>query len=285
MSKILTKQSYTMEEKGFRDQVIEGERFEFGKNWRVYLNGLTDEKIEIAKQSLADMLECNDLEGKKFLDVGCGSGLFSLAATKLGASVHSLDFDPYSVRCTELLRERYPSQNEWVIQEGSILNKDYIASLGIFDIVYSWGVLHHTGNMQRALENVQIPVKEKGKLFIAIYNDQGKASLRWKKIKKIYNSGALGKAFIISVFFSYFFLRGLAADILRFKNPAKRYADYKKRRGMSMVRDWYDWLGGYPFEVASPEAIFEYYKKNNYKLTRLKTTSGWGCNQFVFEKS
>jgi 2-polyprenyl-6-hydroxyphenyl methylase/3-demethylubiquinone-9 3-methyltransferase len=172
-----------------------------------------------------------------------------------------------------------------VIQEGSILNKNYIDSLGKFDIVYSWGVLHHTGNMQKALENVQIPVGEKGKLFIAIYNDQGNASMRWKKVKKIYNSGSLGKAFIISTFFPYFFLRGLVADIFRIKNPMKRYADYKKRRGMSMVRDWYDWLGGYPFEVASPEAIFEYYKKNGYRLTRLKTMTSWGCNQFVFEKS
>jgi len=93
-----------MEEKVFKDQVIDGERFEFGKNWRAYLNGLTAEKIEIAKQSLAEMLECCDLTDKKFLDIGCGSGLFSLAASKLGASVYSLDFDPNSVKCTELLR-------------------------------------------------------------------------------------------------------------------------------------------------------------------------------------
>lgn len=275
-----------MEEKTFNHQVNKGDRFEFGKNWKAYLNTLTEEKIEVAKQSLIEMLECNDLSGKTFLDVGCGSGLFSLAAMKLGAFVYSFDFDPNSVKCTELLKEQYYPQSKWVIEEGSILNKEYIYSLGKFDIVYSWGVLHHTGNLHNALKNVEIAVKEeKGKLFIAIYNDQGKTSARWRKVKKIYNSGFIGKTFIISFFFTYFFLRGLMADILRFRNPFKRYKEYKSSRGMSMIYDWYDWLGGLPFEVASPEAIFEYFKKKNCTLTKLKTTPSLACNQFVFQKT
>ena len=153
-------------EQEFNNQVNKGDRFEFGKNWKAYLTNLTEVKIEIARQSLIEMLECNDLTGKTFLDIGSGSGLFSLAAAKLGAKVYSFDFDPNSVKCTQYLKERYYPKSSWVVEKGSILDKEYISSLGKFDIVYSWGVLHHTGNLHNALENADIAVKEKGKLHI-----------------------------------------------------------------------------------------------------------------------
>src|SRR5215210_846240 len=134
------------------------------------------------------MLEVESLEGQSFLDIGSGSGLFSLAARRLGASVHSLDYDPRSVACTRELRRRYfPEDPEWKVEEGSALDADYIRSLGLFDVVYSWGVLHHTGDMWQALENAQLPVKPGGRLFVAIYNDTGTQAARWKWIKKTYN--------------------------------------------------------------------------------------------------
>lgn len=271
-----------MKEQPFKDQVDKGYRFKFGKNWSAFLSTLTEERIEIAKQSLVEMLECNNLTGKTFLDVGCGSGLFSLAAMKLGATTYSFDFDPTSVRCCQFLKAKYFPQEKWIIQEGSILNKEYINSLGKFDIVYSWGVLHHTGNLLLALENVDLAVKEGGKLLIAIYNDQGKISEYWKKIKRIYNASFIGRVFIISIHLPVFFLKGLLGDIANLKNPIKRYKEYKRNRGMSIYHDWMDWLGGLPFEVASPEFIFEYYKNKNYSLIKLKSTISSRNNQFVF---
>jgi 2-polyprenyl-3-methyl-5-hydroxy-6-metoxy-1,4-benzoquinol methylase len=274
-----------MKEETHKSQVQKGERFEFGKNWKAFLSTLTQERIEIAKQSLIEMLGYEDLTGKTFLDVGCGSGLFSLAAMKLGADVYSFDFDLNSVKCTEILKERYFSQSKWVISEGSILDQDYIKSLGTFDIVYSWGVLHHTGNMNRAFDNIDIMVKHKGNLFIAIYNDEGHISVRWRKVKKLYNSGFFGKALVVSTYIPYFVLRLFFSDLKRFKNPFKRYKDYKTERGMSRFYDWFDWLGGLPFEVATPEYVFEHYKKKNYTLLKLKTRNRSGCNEFVFQKN
>jgi 2-polyprenyl-3-methyl-5-hydroxy-6-metoxy-1,4-benzoquinol methylase len=274
-----------MKEQEHKIQVQKGERFEFGKNWKAFLSVLTNDRIEIAKQSLVNMLGYDDLTGKTFLDAGCGSGLFSLVAVKLGATVYSFDFDPNSVKCTQFLKEKYFPQGKWTIQEGSVLNSDYISSLGKFDIVYSWGVLHHTGNLYGALEIIDRAVKENGNLFIAIYNDQGNISDRWKKVKRMYNSNFLGKALIVSVYIPYFFLRQLFSDLIRFKNPARRYKEYRRKRGMSLFYDWFDWLGGLPFEVASPEAIFEFYKKKNYSLIKLKTNNNLGCNEFVFKKN
>src|SRR2546421_2020880 len=169
-------------------EIAQGARFEFGKNWSRFLAELDDRRIARAEESLREMLEITDLRGKNFLDVGSGSGLFSLAARRLGARVHSFDYDPRSVACTRELRSRYfADDQEWTIEEGSVLDADYLKSLGSFDVVYSWGVLHHTGEMWRALENAQLPVGAGGKLFIAIYNDTGTQSARWKWIKRKYN--------------------------------------------------------------------------------------------------
>src|SRR5262245_17503441 len=170
------------------EEVSRGERFEFGKNWSRFLTTLDDQRIAEAERAITGMLELSDLTGKRFLDIGSGSGLSSLAARRLGASVHSFDYDPHSVACTTELRRRYfPQDDSWKVEEGSALDADYVRSLGEFDIVYSWGVLHHTGEMWKALENAQIPVAAGGKLLLAIYNDTGSQSARWRWIKKTYN--------------------------------------------------------------------------------------------------
>src|SRR5262245_17205365 len=170
-------------------EVRKGKRFEFGDNWSKFLDHLDEAQIVAAEASLLSMLEVPDLTGKSFLDVGSGSGLFSLAARRLGATVHSFDYDPQSVACTKELRRRYfPGDAQWVIEEGSALDADYLAGLGEFDIVYSWGVLHHTGRMWQALENARLPVAPGGRLFIAIYNDSGSKSRRWARIKQAYNN-------------------------------------------------------------------------------------------------
>ena len=272
--------------KAFTTEVASGERFEFGKNWSRFLAVLDETRISEAEKSLKQMLDLKDLSGQRFLDIGSGSGLFSLAARRLGARVYSIDYDPKSVACARELKRRYfPQDVDWVIEEGSVLDRDFIQSLGKFEVVYSWGVLHHTGAMWQALENAGMPVAEGGRLFISIYNDQLYKSVIWRKIKRFYCSGLLGRGLTIGFFFPFFFLRGWVFDLLCLRNPLKRYTDYKKSRGMAVFTDWFDWLGGYPFEVAKPEQIFNFYRERGYRLQRLKTCgAGLGCNEFVFIK-
>lgn len=265
-------------------ELLKGQRFQFGANWQSFLNTLDDERIFEAELSLKQILGVDNLENKRFLDIGSGSGLFSLAAKRLGAEVYSFDFDPKSVACAiELKRRYYNKSNSWSIEEGSVLDQQYLESLGKFDIVYSWGVLHHTGNLQKALNNAAIPVKDNGLLCIAIYNDQGILSLFWRTIKKIYCSNIIGRFLISSLLIPFFALQYSLKSLIHYKNPFKIFSKYKQKRGMSIYHDWIDWLGGYPFEVAKPEDIFKMYKSKGYMLDNLITTNKLGCNQFVFK--
>ena len=271
----------------YAKEVATGNRFEFGKNWAWFLETLNDQKIEEAVKSLRLMLDTDNLSGKSFLDIGSGSGLFSLAARRLGARVHSFDYDPNSVGCTEELKQCYfTDDHNWTIEAGSALDTNYLASLGKFDVVYSWGVLHHTGDMWNALANAALPVAPGGQLFIAIYNDQGTASRRWIRTQKLYNQLPRGLRFLV-VWPSFLILnwRPMVKDSLRLQ-PFKSIRDYgKNQRGMSFWQDLVDWVGGYPREVATPEQIFDFYRQRGFSLTRLRTCGGsMGCNEFVFQK-
>jgi 2-polyprenyl-6-hydroxyphenyl methylase/3-demethylubiquinone-9 3-methyltransferase len=259
-------------------EVKRGERFQFGKNWQRFLTILNDDRIAGAEKSLQQMLEIEHLQGKRFLDIGSGSGLFSLAARRLGAKVYSFDYDPDSVACTQELKcQFFPNDSSWIIEQGSVLDTDYIKSLGEFDIVYSWGVLHHTGAMWQALENASLPVSRRGFLFVAIYNQQGWISNYWKKVKEFYNKNIGLRLITILVHLPYLFL-------LRFLVRAIT-GRLKNERGMSIWFDMLDWLGGYPFEVAKPEEICIFYRRQGFQLLNLKTCAGkQGCNEFVFFK-
>lgn len=270
-----------------QEEIASGQRFAFGENWQRFLSLLNEERIQSAEESLRRMLEVSDLRGRTFLDIGSGSGLFSLAARRLGARVHSFDFDPQSVACALELRKRFfPEDPEWRIEHGSALDAEYLSSLGSFDVVYSWGVLHHTGSMWQALDNAAGLVAANGKLFIALYNDQGTASHRWRWVKRTYNRLPHGLRFLVTIpALVHLFWRSTVKDLLRGR-PFETWRSVGKERGMSAWRDLIDWVGGYPFEVAKPEAILDFYRQRGFALTRLTTCGGsLGCNEFVFART
>lgn len=270
-----------------QQEIASRERFAFGENWRRFLSVLDKRHVERAEESLCAMLEAPNLRGKTFLDIGCGSGLFSLAARRLGARVHSFDFDPQSVACARELRRRYFAEDpDWRIEEGSALDPGYIEGLGSFDVVYSWGVLHHTGAMWQALDNTAGLVVPGGKLFIAIYNDQGKISQRWRGIKRTYNRLPGSLRFVVTIpVLVHLYWRPAVKDLLRGR-PLDSWRREGNQRGMSPWTDLVDWVGGYPFEVAKPEAILDFYRQRGFSLTRLITCGGsLGCNEYVFTRT
>jgi len=255
-------------------------RFMFGENWINFSKHLSGDRIESAINSLRSSLSVDHLNGLTFLDVGSGSGLFSLAAKRLGANVISFDYDINCVECTKSIKENFGVNDDenWMIKTGSILDSSFLIDFQDIDVVYSWGVLHHTGDMWLAFDNIyNLPKRNGGLLFIAIYNDQGFISKYWKYVKKLYNKSKFGKWSMIFFHFPYLFIARYLVGLFKINT--------KIGRGMDLWHDLLDWLGGYPFEVAKPEAVTDYFYKKGYCLIKMTTVSNkMGCNEFIFKR-
>lgn len=265
-----------------------GDRFAFGENWAAFLRRLDERRVEEAVKSLQALLGLQSLAGMSFLDIGSGSGLFSLAARRLGARVHSFDFDPDSVNCALTLRERFfPDDRDWTIQQGSVLNAGFIESLGMFDIVYSWGVLHHTGAMYSAIENAASRVKPGGLFAIALYHKTRLCKV-WAIEKKWYaNASWRGQAVA-----RWLFDRLMRLDhYVSGKDFRSHVENYHSLRGMNYERDLHDWLGGYPYESIAPSEAAALMQRLGFEHVRTNAPEkyslgifGSGCDEFVYRR-
>jgi 2-polyprenyl-3-methyl-5-hydroxy-6-metoxy-1,4-benzoquinol methylase len=253
-------------------------RFPFGKNWRSYARLVDDRRVHAAERSLSQIF--GSISGHSFLDIGSGSGLFSLAARRLGANVVSFDYDPESVLCARELRDRYrPEDGEWQIIQGSVLDRGFMESLGQFEVVYSYGVLHHTGQMWDALELACERTAPGGRLFVALYNDQGRFSKYWRAIKRAYNQTPMLHPLIVAAVLAKQLPQAVATDLARRQIP---FAGFRsKDRGMSIWHDWIDWIGGYPFEVAQPGEVFSFLRDKGLRIVEMRTTPGSGNNEYL----
>lgn len=272
-------------EEVYEDAYTRNDHFSFGKNWINFLKSLDKRKIQEAEKSLTKFLGEDDISGKSFVDIGCGSGLFSLAAYDLGVErLVSVDIDDSSLKCAEYLRKKRNVPENWNIKKGSALDSAFIGSLGQFDVVYSWGVLHHTGDMWRAIENSIQTVRTGGLFYIALYNKNTKYRLEgtsdiWVKLKKIYNSyGTIVKRFMEAIYLAYFFIGLLLHGI----NPVSYVKRYDALRGMDFFTDIRDWLGGYPYEFASVDEVKEFFATRGFECRKVKDARSLGCNEFLF---
>jgi SAM-dependent methyltransferase len=265
-----------------------GARFAFGANWSSFLALIDEERIREAEQSLRVMLNTRDLTNMRFLDIGSGSGLFSLAARRLGAKVHSFDYDPHSVACTsELKRRFFPDDGDWQVEQGSALDATFISRLGKFDVVYSWGVLHHTGALWLGLENAISRVAVGGQLYIAIYNDQGAWSRAWWLIKYIYNMmpKMLRSTYAYGLWYSIIGLNILKYTLmLRPMLAIRPLLTDTVRRGMSQKHDILDWMGGFPFEYARYDVLIDYLEARGFSFQQGRPNQGIGCHELVLTR-
>ena len=271
--------------------------FAFGRNWQRFLATVDEARVRAAEESVRQLLGVSELRGRRFLDAGCGSGLFSLAAHRLDADVTSFDLDAESVACARELRARFAAETErWNIVDGSLTDEAFLRSLGSFDVVYCWGVLHHTGAMWEALQSLLDCVRPGGLLALAIYNDQGLVSRIWSGVKRGYQvmPVPLRMGYVVGIGAGLIFKRfsvTLAASLLRgvtLRNPTVPFRNWAAEGQIRGMHGWYnlvDWTGGWPFEVARPEEVFRFLRDRGFELRELTTSGGHGCNEFVFRRA
>jgi 2-polyprenyl-6-hydroxyphenyl methylase/3-demethylubiquinone-9 3-methyltransferase len=264
---------------------VGAERFEFGENWQSYAALVDEERIVAAQDRLAAFLGTRDLSGRGVLDIGCGSGLHTLAALRLGASeVTAVDLDANSVAAARSVLERFWTGRAPILRQASVFE---LASEGIgaFDIVYSWGVLHHTGDMNRAIRAAAAHVKPGGLLALALYGKTPYCGI-WKRIKRWYVHAtpaqkARAEAAYVKLFAGYLRLRG--------KRLADHVAGYGKKRGMEFLHDVRDWIGGYPYESIAPRELARLVEPLGFELVtqnvrRRSGLFGSGNDEYLYRR-
>jgi 2-polyprenyl-6-hydroxyphenyl methylase/3-demethylubiquinone-9 3-methyltransferase len=257
-------------------------QFDFGQNWDEFSkNALKQKNIEQAIEGFSRLISNSELENKTFIDIGFGQGLSLLLATKLGATTIGVDINPKCKKVLEYNRNLFPEIKDTEIKVivGSILDNAVIEEIKTvqsrYDIVHSWGVLHHTGDMWKAIEVCSSLVNTNGKLIIAIYNKHWSSKFWWF-IKLIYNySPKLIRKMMIYFFYLIIII---AKFFVTFRNPLKN------QRGMNFYYNVIDWVGGYPYQYASENEIIEFLKKKGFKLLKFfKSQVPTGCYEYVFE--
>jgi SAM-dependent methyltransferase len=254
-------------------------QFDFGKNWQGFSEQrIDDDRVATACQSLVSLIQKESLVGLSFLDVGCGSGLFSLGAYRLGAArVVGLDVNPRCIETSKRNRDRLIPGSPVEFHVASALDPEQLKPFNTFDVVYAWGSLHHTGSMWTAVRNIAQCVAPGGLFVLAIYNKHITSPI-WKAIKWTYNQvpGAVQRVMI------YFFggVIYIAKWVVTRSNPLK------KERGMDFWFDVIDWVGGHPFEYAEPDEVRLRLTMDGFICERLIVAQvPTGCNEFVFARS
>ena len=261
-------------------------RFRFGENWQSFIAGLTDVQIEAAVRDLRRLFPNDELAGASFLDIGCGSGLSMLAAIRLGAArVYGIDADAQAAAAAQTLLAKHASGRSWQVEQQSLF--DFFSDEG-FDIVHSWGVLPFTGAMWPALDHVASLVRPNRMLMVALYRRTPMCWL-WKHEKRIYSQASLGTQRAIRLFYEAAFL---GAKALTGQNPAAYVRNYHSYRGMRWHNNVHDWLGGYPYESASPEELAAFFDRTGLVVERAfaKPVAAQGlfgshCDEYVLRRA
>lgn len=256
--------------------------FAFGENWDDFVRRhLSEERVALSVNHLLSFLGLADLGGRSFLDVGCGSGLHSLAALRAGAArIVSFDIDPESLAATRRLREMNGAPVQWTVVQGSVLDATFMAALERADIVYAWGSLHHTGAMWTAVEQVVDRIAPGGLMYLALYTTD-RDSAAWVERKRRYNLASPASRRLMEA--RYLLVHAMLPDLLRLRNPLRWMRERRRNRGMAYMTDVRDWLGGYPFEHARIEEVLRFCH-GRFGLELVNIATGEANTEYLFRR-
>jgi SAM-dependent methyltransferase len=267
------------------DASQDAKRFAFGKNWHAFVKtSFSEERLAVAQQHILDFSNRSSLEGLDFLDIGCGSGLHSYGALRAGARrVLGFDYDPDSVAASRILHKHAGSPAAWTIRRGDILDESYVAGLGKWGFVYSWGVLHHTGNVWKAIGNAQSLVDQDGYFYVSLYSADVQSDTQfWLDVKRKYNASTRLNRFRMVLWYCWEF--GMRKEIRNFPKLVNQILNHRFRRGMNYFSDVRDWLGGWPMEFVHDQDVVDLLE-GEYGFRLVNVATGHACTEFLFQKA
>jgi SAM-dependent methyltransferase len=140
-------------------------------NWRRNVPDYILDELETTRR---------EISGRPVLDGGCGNGRWAYGFERLGCEIHGFDASPNGIEyARQHVKGRFDVAN---ILDGESLLRLYTKNS--FDIVWCWGVLHHTGDPERAFQNIAQFVKPGGTMHIYVY---GKKSISNRLLRFIFN--------------------------------------------------------------------------------------------------
>ena len=263
-------------------------QFDFGQNWIEYSRAaLTAERMESAEADFSKLYRGIALEGRSFLEIGFGQGMSVVFAARAGARVVACDINPKCATALAETAKKFPGVDVSGIPLifGSILDDKTTEALraaapqgrAAYDVVHSWGVLHHTGDMGRALRTAASLVADGGHLMAAIYNRHW-SSRPWRWIKRLYvGSPGWARRLLVALCTVVIYIAKWAVTK---RNPLL------KERGMDFHYDVVDWVGGFPYEYASVAEFTRAARPLGLELVRaVPAQVPTGCNEYVFRKN
>lgn len=255
--------------------------FSFGRNWKDYVQTIDDQNIKGAQDDIVEWLGEENVRGKNILDIGSGSGIHSFCFYQLGASkIFSFDYDQNSVDATLSFRERVGNPAQWTVTQGSVLDPSFLKNIEKADLVYSWGVLHHTGDMWNAIRNAAGFVKDGGYFFISIYAKGPNYPNHLALKRKFNEKSPIGK---FGMIWSYIFKRIIWKRVKKLKNPFTW--NEKKARGMTVYHDVVDWLGGLPYEVATEDELSAFLLPLGFKIEKKLIKGEGACHRLLYRRA
>jgi SAM-dependent methyltransferase len=254
--------------------------FSFGENWLAFLDSVSEESLQAARADVQKWLQPTDVANRTVLDVGSGSGIHSYCFHGLGArQLVSFDLDPRSVAATQHFWEQAGRPASWRVLTGSILDEDFLRSLGTYETVYAWGVLHHTGQLWKALDNACHLVAPGGCLWVSVYA-RGPLYPTQLALKQRYNRASrLGKRLILWREIAHLMRQRWRAG----QNPLTW--NQPVGRGMTTYHDLVDWLGGLPYEVSDREETVDFCQARGLALDKDQPAPQGGCSIYLFRRS